>query len=136
MAKDPREQQRTDAGRIGDVGKLDRDADREPARARPTPAAGRRRPVSAEELRERLERERQAAIDELRRLGVSADLEEARPRELDPASITEAGDAAQASERRDLAYARRERLAALPEARTCLACQERVERGGGRPDAA
>ena len=109
------------------------------------------------DARERIVRARDAAIDALRRIGVSP-AEETGPHS---ASLDE-GDQAQASERQDMGVAYRERLAerinrltralelltrgtygvcevcqtpigpqrlaALPEVTTCRDCQERVER--------
>lgn len=118
----------------------------------------------AEEVRRRLERERDAAIERFRSLGISADLDEAMPRVASGTPLDE-GDEAQASERQDVAFATRqrlaarinrlntaleriergtygvcrvcgepiesERLAALPEADTCLKCQETLDREAG-----
>lgn len=116
-----------------------------------------------EEVRRRLERERDAAIERFRSLGISADLDEAMPRVASGTPLDE-GDEAQASERQDVAFATRqrlarinrlntaleriergtygvcrvcgepiesERLAALPEADTCLKCQETLDREAG-----
>lgn len=117
-----------------------------------------------EEVRRRLERERDAAIERFRSLGISADLDEAMPRVASGTPLDE-GDEAQASERQDVAFATRqrlaarinrlntaleriergtygvcrvcgepiesERLAALPEADTCLKCQEALDREAG-----
>jgi len=114
-------------------------------------------PSAHEDVRERLVRDRDAAIEALRRIGVSP-VEETGPRS---ASLDE-GDQAQASERQDMGVAYRERLAerinrltralelltrgtygvcevckspigagrlaAIPEVTTCRECQERVER--------
>jgi DnaK suppressor protein len=114
-------------------------------------------PPENEDARERIVRARDAAIDALRRIGVSP-AGDAGPRS---ASLDE-GDQAQASERQDMGVAYRERLAerinrltralerltrgtygvcevcrssigpqrlaALPEVTTCRDCQERVER--------
>jgi RNA polymerase-binding transcription factor DksA len=139
-------------------------ASRDAAEAEPPrPASG--RAVSHDDARARLERERQAAIDELRRVGIGSEPDENDPRGLSGA-VVEEGDAAQASERRDMSFAQRERLAerintltaalariadgtwgrcetcgnpieperlaALPEARRCLRCQEELERTSGR----
>lgn len=110
------------------------------------------------DVRERIVRDRDAAIDALRRVGVS-------PAEDNGASrgaTADEGDEAQASERQDMGLAYRERLAerinrltralellargtygvcevckdpigrqrlaAIPEVTTCRECQERVER--------
>jgi len=112
---------------------------------------------SPEDVRERLVRAREVAIEALRRIGVSP-AEDTGPRS---ASLDE-GDQAQASERQDMGLAYRERLAeritrltralelltrgtygvcevcknpigagrlaAIPEVTTCRECQERVER--------
>jgi DnaK suppressor protein len=110
------------------------------------------------DARQRIVRDRDAAIETLRRLGVvpTEDTGEARSATLDE------GDQAQASERQDMGVAYRERLAdrinrltralelltrgtygvcevckdpigagrlaAIPEVTTCRECQERVER--------
>ena len=82
------------------------------------------RATSAEQ-RARIEGERQAAIDELRRLGLSPDLDEAARGHT--GQVVEDGDAAQASETRDMSFARRERLAARINALT--QALERIARG-------
>lgn len=107
MAKKPRDQQRTDARRIArtGTGKLDRTR-----RAATPPRRRPRHPTpSPEQTRERLRREREAAIAELARLGVTLEHDEVvGPGE----SPFEEGDVAQASERRDMSFIQRERLAA------------------------
>lgn len=166
MAKDRRSQRKTDAGRIPDAGtgKLDQDTEETPrAGAREPGRRGRAdRPADVDEVRERLAAERREALSQLERLGTSPELTEADERG-EAGSIVEEGDAAQASQRRDLAFITRERLAnrinrltaalrriqegkyghcdvcggeielqrlaALPEATTCLRCQEARERG-------
>lgn len=163
MAQSPRRQQRTDARRIGDkaAGKLDRDAgaDRNVAAA-PERARGDGDHPSRDELRDRLGRLREDAVEALRRLGISPELDDTAPRAGTDTGLDE-GDRAQASERQDASFATRERLAAritrlsaaldrmdagtygrcadcggdieparlaaLPEAETCLRCQERRE---------
>ena len=116
----------------------------------------------AKSLRARLQQERDAAIARLQQLRASADLDESATVGGNESALDE-GDAAQVSERRDVSFATRERLArrvnqltaalerlerddygrctvcghdieperlaAIPEAATCLACQERQERG-------
>jgi RNA polymerase-binding transcription factor DksA len=111
-----------------------------------------------DDLRERIVRDRDAAIEALRRLGVSPAEDPAGPR----GATLDEGDQAQASERQDMGVAYRERLAerinrltralellnrgtygvcevcknpigaerlaAIPEVTTCRDCQERVER--------
>ena len=161
MAQDPRSQQRTDAQRIGDAGtgKLDRDArgDSDVVRRQPDAAES---PASADDARARLVAAHEAAVDEFRRLGLSPEPDAAVSRGATGAALDE-GDQAQASERQDVEFATRERLAdritrltdalarldegtygecvscggriearrlvALPEAETCLGCQERRE---------
>lgn len=166
MAQDPAQQQRTDARRVplGGSGKLDHDAP--PATPgpggrpdRPSPGLEAAAPGRGE-ARLRLERERRAAVDMLQRLGVFQEQPGEDERE-GTGNPVEEGDAAQASERRDLAFMNRQRLAeridrlttalerleeggygtcevcggeieparlsALPEAATCLRCQERRE---------
>ncbi len=117
----------------------------------------------ATSLRGRLQQERDAAIARLQQLRTSADLDESATVGGNESALDE-GDAAQVSERRDVSFATRERLArrvnqltaalerlerddygrctvcgqdieperlaAIPEAATCLACQELQERGG------
>jgi DnaK suppressor protein len=159
MARNPRNQQRTDARPIArsGSGKLDRTR----AAATPPPRRQPRHPSpSPEQTRERLMREREAAGAELARLGVTLEREES----VGPGdSPFEEGDVAQASERRDMSFIQRERLAArvnrltralarldagtygrceecgrridparlaaLPEVELCRECQERRERG-------
>jgi len=125
--------------------------------------AGKRRDggKALDAVRRRLQRQREEAIARLERLGASAD-DEPSPR-TENRAVVEEGDAAQASERRDMTFMSRERLAArinrltlalervargtygrcevcgerieparleaLPEARTCLRCQQRLETG-------
>ena len=118
--------------------------------------AGRR----PEDLRTRLTRSRDGAIEQLRRLGIAPETDGAAPRDGANSGRDE-GDEAQASERQDVEVATRERLAArihslstalariedgsygrcvvcgemietarleaLPEAETCLRCQEERE---------
>jgi len=112
-------------------------------------------------VRQRLEREREAAIARLRELGLSPDTETNAP-DGAAGDVRDEGDLAEASHRHDLSLMHRERVAerinqltaalrrvedgsygrcercgrdieparlkALPEATTCLACQERAER--------
>jgi RNA polymerase-binding protein DksA len=168
MAKKPRQRQAADARRISTSGAGQLDAPSKPASA----AAPRRRrgarPAGPEDPRARIERERAEAVARLQALHVSPDLEE----EAAPGgneSTLEEGDAAQASERRDMSFTTRERLArrinaltaaleriqrgeygrcrvcgreieperlaAIPEASTCLDCQAQLERPGA-PDRA
>ena len=109
MTKDPRAQRQTDAQRIGRAGKLDA-TDRVGAEGRPmTRDAGReeQRP-DRDAIRERLLRERQAAVEELARLGISPEISEATGTGESP---FEEGDVAQASERLDMSFAHRGRVA-------------------------
>jgi RNA polymerase-binding transcription factor DksA len=110
------------------------------------------------DVRARIVRDRDAAIEALRRLGVSPAEDNGGPRRAAP----DEGDEAQASERQDMGVVYRERLAerinrltralelltrgtygvcevcknrigtarlaAIPEVTTCRECQERVER--------
>ena len=103
------------------------------------------------DLRKRLERERQLAASRLRQMGGSITLEETTT----PAdSVWDEADHIQASEQREMGLMSRERLVeriedgtygtcvecgkpigqarlkALPEAVTCVTCQEKIERGG------
>jgi len=68
------------------------------------------RAVATDDPRVRLERARATAVDELRRLGISGEADDHDPRGTSGA-VVEEGDAAQASERRDMSFAQRERLA-------------------------
>ncbi len=172
MGKEPRKRQKSDARRIGEqgTGKLDRNVEREAGRTAPRADARRDSgPLATAEQRARLEHERDVVIEQLRQLGISSERDLDAPR-ADANTITDHGDAAQASERDDLEFARRERLAtrineltaglerlargtygtceacnrpiererlaAMPEARTCVQCQAKLERPGGRIEAA
>jgi len=78
------------------------------ARKPPPKRPSRHRSPSPEQIRERLGRERDAAFAELARLGVRLERDEVvGPGE----SPSEEGDVAQASERRDMGFIQRERLA-------------------------
>ena len=164
----PRARKPTDADRIAPIGTGKIDVDRKPAPPRPTrsaPEAADRGSAELDEIRARLLRERDEAAATLREMGVTAEREPAGPRAAAEA-VLDVGDAAQASERRDLSATARERLAnrinrltaalerieegtygrcstcgeeigaarlaAIPEADTCLACQEERERAAGR----
>lgn len=81
--------------------------------------------ASTAEQRARIESERQSAIDELRRLGLSPDLDDGARGHT--GQVVEDGDAAQASESRDMSFARRERLATRINALT--EALERLARG-------
>jgi RNA polymerase-binding protein DksA len=94
-------------------------ADREESGQKPVPMA------STAEQRARIESERQSAIDELRRLGLSPDLDDGARGHT--GQVVEDGDAAQASESRDMSFARRERLGARINALT--EALERLARG-------
>ena len=63
-----------------------------------------------ESARQRLGRDREAAIARLRTLGLSPDMDEAAPRAGTDAVLDE-GDEAQASERQDMSFMERQRLA-------------------------
>jgi DnaK suppressor protein len=168
MGQTPRRRQRADSRRVGDkgTGKQDRDAGAASRVARPAPRPGASADTGAAsaprpgDVRARLARERDATIEQLRQLGISPETDEHAARG-GADSIRDEGDRAQASERQDLAFATRERLAArinrlaaalerldngtygrcavcggpieelrlaaLPEAETCLRCQERRE---------
>ncbi len=163
MAKDPGKRQRTDAGRIGEKGTR-----KPPGRATGTPEpqasteAAEAAAESIDEIRQRLERERAATIEELRRQGAALDTDEVGT-VTRAGSVLDEGDQAQVSLGDDMSMMRRERLAArvnqltaalervargdygrcdvcgrpieagrlaaLPEARTCRECQERIEQG-------
>ncbi len=111
MAKHRDRPQSKNARRIAPkgTGKLDRGVPRGE-----TPKDRAKGPLTAPSLAEtwaRLDREHQAAIAQLQRLRISPELDERSARgPVD--TIVEEGDAAQSSERRDMAFAQRERLAA------------------------
>jgi len=100
MTRQSRDQQRTDAGRVPASGT---------SAAPPTRRAGSpTRPPSPQEARERILRERDAAVAALARLGVGVHEDgTGGPGE----SPFEEGDLAQASERLDMSFMQRERLA-------------------------
>jgi DnaK suppressor protein len=138
MAKKPAEQQKTDAQRIATSGsgKLDQREPAPPPEPAPRPPAtpdgderAREREDGGEALsaaRARIGRERQAAIDQLRELGVSSQTDETAP----PAgtdAVLDKGDQAQASEQNDMAFMTRQRLAERINQLT--AALERVSRG-------
>jgi DnaK suppressor protein len=110
MAKDPRSQQKTDGQRIGasGTGKLDATGPAGPPRRRGRPRARRDDHPAVDDLRDRLLRERQAAVDALARLGISPEIDDATGTGESP---FEESDVAQASERLDMSFAHRERLA-------------------------
>ena len=64
-----------------------------------------------DDLRKRLERERDAAIGRLRELGISPHLDEEEVRQAGTDTGRDEGDVAQASERQDLSFMTRERIA-------------------------
>lgn len=64
-----------------------------------------------DDIRERLVREREAAIRRLRELGISPHLDEDTAPHAGTDTVRDEGDAAQASERQDLGFMTRERLA-------------------------
>src|SRR5205085_1346405 len=109
MAREPRDQQRTNAQRIPPAGSGKLDAHR-PAAA--PPAAPRKRGrvtrPSPRQTRARLLTEREASVAELARLDVSLEHDESAGAGESP---FEQGDVAQASERRDMTFMQRERLA-------------------------
>jgi len=116
-------------------------------------------------VRGRLQREYDDAVRRLRDLGIAPTGEQAEPREVG-SPLVDHGDMAQASERQDMSFATRQRLAArinrlaaalkrlddgtygtcvvcgqrieaarlsaMPEADTCLTCQEAREQARGR----
>ena len=109
----PRTRKPRDADRIppAGTGKLDHQAEAPPVRRdahRPAPQEG--QAVNLEEVRQRLAGERDAAAAALRDMGLIAESDPAGPRAAAEA-VLDAGDAAQASERRDLSATTRERLA-------------------------
>ena len=65
-----------------------------------------------DDIRQRLERERDRAIERLRELGISPHLDEDAAPEATMDIGRDEGDVAQASERQDLSFMTRERLAA------------------------
>jgi RNA polymerase-binding transcription factor DksA len=119
MTKDRAEQQRTDATRIGEAGSGKLDQPEVPATGEPVPreaadgtsASGQPHDAAfLTDARQRVERERQAAIDRFRELGVSPEIDETAPR-AGTAAVLDEGDEAQASERRDMTFMTRQRLA-------------------------
>ena len=62
-------------------------------------------------VRERLEREREAAIRRLRELGISPHLDDEEALHAGTDTMRDEGDVAQASERQDLSFMTRERVA-------------------------
>src|SRR5688572_11527302 len=96
----------------------------EPRRPATDPARPSRPPIPPEEHLRRIQRDLQAAVEELRRFGMSDVDTETRGV---AGAVVEEGDAAQASERTDLSFAQRERLAARVTALT--QALERLERG-------
>lgn len=64
-----------------------------------------------EQMRERLEREREEAIGRLRDLGISPHLDEGDAPHAGTDTLRDEGDVAQASERQDLSFMTRERVA-------------------------
>jgi len=133
MAKKPSEQQKTDAKRIAPrgSGKLDQ---RRAARAAEAPPAESLDPSDDREpteagltaARQRIERERRAAIDRLRQFGGSVEGDDdATPGGL--GAGRDEGDQAQASEQTEMALMTRERLAERIERLT--AALERVSQG-------
>jgi DnaK suppressor protein len=114
MAQKPRKQGETDARRIGsaDAGKLD--TGRPERRAKRAPERETRRPpsrdVKAESLRDRLQREYDDAVRQLRELRISPEINEKEARSGDT-PVLEVGDAAQANERQEMGFATRQRVA-------------------------
>ena len=108
MAKHRRRPQPKNARRTAPkgTGKLDRGA----ARGE-TPKDRAKEPLSLAETWARLDREHQAASAQLQRLRISPELDERLARGFDD-TVVEEGDAAQSSERQDMDFAQRERLAA------------------------
>ena len=64
-----------------------------------------------DQIRERLEREREAVIRRLRELGISPHLDDDSAPHAGADTVRDAGDVAQASERQDLSFMTRERVA-------------------------
>ncbi len=113
MAKDPRDQQETDAGRIPDIGtgKTDQGVPTAAPAARAEAAGQAASPVpGAEQARQKLLEAREAAIAHLRRLGIAPEVEDTAPRGATE-SVLDVGDVAEASVRTDFAFATRQRLA-------------------------
>jgi RNA polymerase-binding transcription factor DksA len=111
MAKHRRRPYSKDAPRIArkGTGKLDRGSAHGEMPRIPTARAS--APPSPADSRARLERERQAAVAQLQQLRISPEFDERVARGPDD-GVVEEGDAAQSSERQDMAFAQRERLAA------------------------
>jgi DnaK suppressor protein len=131
MARSPRRQQKTDARRIAarGTGKLDRPAaPAAGARATRRRATGEReRSRASAPARERLLREREAAIEQLKALGLAPDHDLEGPRGGGGESVLDIGDVAQVSEGQDMSAARRARLATRINRLT--AALERLARG-------
>lgn len=135
MAKSPDDQQKTDDGRIGRGGRGKMDPGGVPRAAEPVHAESAREgrdrgsPPDTARLaaaRERIESERQAAIEQLRTLGISPDLADTTSRPGTDVVLDE-GDAAQASERQDMNFMTRQRLAERINRLT--AALERIQQG-------
>jgi RNA polymerase-binding transcription factor DksA len=173
MAKHPSRKKKTDTseGRSPGSGERHAQADaptRPPAEPAP-PGAARRDTDPLRAVRDRLMADRDEMAARLRDLAISPDTDGDAPRAGIDVGLDE-GDQAQASERRDMVFATRERLAdrigrlthaieriehgtygrcaecgglveperlaAMPEAETCLACQAQRERQRGGTRAA
>jgi DnaK suppressor protein len=67
--------------------------------------------TSMDDMRQRLERERDAAIGRLRELGISPHLDAEEAPHAGTDTVRDEGDVAQASERQDLSFMTRERIA-------------------------
>jgi DnaK suppressor protein len=111
MARKPRKQQETDARRVGSAsaGKLDTERR---AKAAPEPETPRSAPRDADagSLRDRLQREYDEAVRQLRELRISPEIGEKETRSGDT-PVLEVGDAAQANERQEMSFATRQRVA-------------------------
>ena len=109
----PRTRKPRDANRIPEAGTGKLDHQPEPTAPRPAAQRTERQEtaeVDLDEIRRQLATERDTAIADLRDMGVIAESDPAGPRAAAEA-VLDVGDAAQASERRDLSATTRERLA-------------------------
>jgi DnaK suppressor protein len=136
MAKEPSEQQKTDAERIpsGGSGKLDQRQEPRPSEASRRGSLGPSEDEAAmvvdadvlNEARGRLERDRRLAVDRLRVLVGAVEADDAVPQAGLDAGRDE-GDQAQATERADMELMTRERLTERIERLT--AALERIQQG-------
>jgi DnaK suppressor protein len=135
MTKSPHDQQKTDAARIGHGGTGKLDQRQAPATPEPIHHESLDEPGSVGSpqdaafvgsIRGRLESDREAAIGQLRTLGLSPDTDDTPPRAGTDVALDE-GDEAQANERQDMNFMTRQRLAERINRLT--AALERIQQG-------